>query len=233
MYYASKQTAPVAEQPVLRATGPDHVYAALRDEILLGRLPPETRLTEVELGRRFGLSSTPIREALQRLVYRGLAVRHVARGVSVRSLSARDVRDIYELRCLLEPCALHASIGSLTKHQVAAIGRSLAQAGAALRSGDMLRLSALNDRFHIAILEGAPNQLLIQWIETLGDLRRLIAIREWTTRDGAEREHREHLAIHARIVDREPEEASRLLLEHIKASAITPAELATGPRLRR
>lgn len=208
--------------PILLATGADAVFAALRDEIVSGGLPAGAHLTEAELCRRFGLSTTPVREALQRLVHRGLAVRQVARGVNVRTLAPRDIQDIYELRQLLEPAALRASVPNLTRGQIGELGGILSRARAALDARDMLVLSALNDQFHVAILAGAPNRLMTQWIEMLGDQRRLIAVREWASRDGAAAEYAEHRAILRRIAARDAECAAELLQRHITASAVSP-----------
>jgi DNA-binding GntR family transcriptional regulator len=136
-------------------TAADAVYAALRERIIAGQLTPGSRLTEASLCARFGLSTTPVREALQRLVHRGLGIRYTARGVSVRRLTSAVIRDIYELRCLLEPLALQQSVPNLTARHLAGIREVLSTAQSALARMDYLRLSALNDTFHTEILAGS------------------------------------------------------------------------------
>ncbi|MCC7284190.1 MAG: GntR family transcriptional regulator [Acetobacteraceae bacterium] len=214
--------------PVLLATGADAVYAALRDAIVSGGLPAGARLTEVELCRRFGLSTTPVREALQRLVHRGLAVRAVARGVKVRTLSPRDIQDIYELRLLLEPSALRASVPNLTHAGIEALGAMLSRARVELDRHDMVALSAVSDEFHTGILAGSPNRPMVQWIEMLSDQRRLLAVREWTSYDRAAAEHAEHHAILGCIAARDAEGAATLLSRHISTSAGAPPTWAEG-----
>jgi DNA-binding GntR family transcriptional regulator len=195
------------------------VFVALRDAIIAGQLAPGSRLTEAALCAQYGLSTTPVREALQKLVHRGLAVRHTARGVSVRQLSPQDIRNIYELRLLLEPVALQQSVPNLSDAELAAIGQTLIQAEVALQARDYLLLSGLNDEFHTAIIAGTPNRLLLQWIGELGDQRRLLAVTEWALRDRASRELQEHLAIHRKMIARKAESAAELLRRHIQGSA--------------
>lgn len=210
-------------RPILLRSASEDVYTALREDIISGVLRPGDRLTEVVICRDFGLSTTPVREALHQLVHRGLAVKQAARGVRVRHLTEPDIQHIYELRIQLEPAALRQSVPELDRRQVAAIGRLLDEARQALEHGDLVKLSALNDSFHSAILVGAPNLLMLQYIETLGDQRRLIAIRDWSERAkvGNELEVRlhldlaEHRAILQQIDARDADGAASLLLNHL------------------
>ena len=80
----------------------ERVYEDLREQILDWTLPPGLPLGEVELASRLGVSRTPLRTALSRLVADGLAVTRSGRGVSVAQVSVRDLRDVFELRTALE-----------------------------------------------------------------------------------------------------------------------------------
>lgn len=79
----------------------EQVYQRLRDEILDGRVPPRERLTEPRLSARFGVSRTPVREALSRLLSDGL-VERTDYGYAVVVPTLQDLRDLYELRITLE-----------------------------------------------------------------------------------------------------------------------------------
>ncbi|NLT27392.1 MAG: GntR family transcriptional regulator [Microbacteriaceae bacterium] len=87
----------------------DRSYARLRDEILDGTLAPGTVLAEVEQAGRLGVSRTPVREALSRLVADGLATARSPRVLVVSGLDADRVRDLYELRRALECAAASAA----------------------------------------------------------------------------------------------------------------------------
>lgn len=80
----------------------ERVYDDLREQILDWTLPPGAPLGEVELASRLGVSRTPLRTALSRLVADGLAVARSGRGVSVAQVSVRDLREVFELRAALE-----------------------------------------------------------------------------------------------------------------------------------
>lgn len=80
----------------------DRAYQELRSEIIHWALPPGHVLAEVDLAHRLGLSRTPVREALKRLIAEGLATPKGARGVTVSEISPDDVVSLYELRLTLE-----------------------------------------------------------------------------------------------------------------------------------
>jgi DNA-binding GntR family transcriptional regulator len=79
------------------------VHARLRDEILHARLLPGTTVLEAELAARFGVSKTPVREALRLLVQDGWVLVLPRRGYLVRPLGLEDLRDVFQLREMLEP----------------------------------------------------------------------------------------------------------------------------------
>ena len=81
----------------------DRAYRMLRNAILSGELAPGEPLTEESLAERLQISRTPIRTALHRLVSEGLAETACGKGISVREVGDRDVRQVDEVRAVLEP----------------------------------------------------------------------------------------------------------------------------------
>ena len=138
----------------------EEVANLVRDMILDGRLPAGERINEVRLAAQLGVSRTPLREALSRLVTEG-ALRDIPRrGVFVRPLTADEVRDIYPVRGILDPAALRlagipsqAAIARLRK-----INRSLAAAT------DPAEAVRLDDELHLELVAGCPNPVLIELI---------------------------------------------------------------------
>jgi DNA-binding GntR family transcriptional regulator len=90
---------------VVRDSKSDQVYAALRDDILIGRLRPGESLSVLGMADRFGASRTPVRDALLRLESDGLVSLIDRQGARVSPISIRGVRDLFELRILLEGAA--------------------------------------------------------------------------------------------------------------------------------
>ncbi len=144
-----------------RANLAEDVSNLMRDMILDGRLPDGDRINEVHLAAQLGVSRTPLREALSRLVAEG-ALRNVPRrGFFVRPFTAEEVRNIYPIRSILDPAALRlsgipsaAAIGQLRK-----INRSLDGSTAPAEA------VALDDRFHLELIAGCPNPVLIELIQ--------------------------------------------------------------------
>ena len=98
------------EHRVTRATLTSQLEDAIRVEIIEGVLPPGHRLRAQELTQRYGVSATPLREALQRLAAENLVEIDPRLGAAVAEISRSDLRDIYWLRELLEGIALERSI---------------------------------------------------------------------------------------------------------------------------
>ncbi len=97
----------------LPPTRADWVEQQLRRDILFGTFAPGERLLASDLTRRYAVSLTPLREALQRLATDGLLTMTPQRGVKVTPLSLRNAQEIYELRCILEPLALRKSLAKV------------------------------------------------------------------------------------------------------------------------
>jgi DNA-binding GntR family transcriptional regulator len=193
----------------------DRVFEILREDILTLNLPPGTHLTEAFLSQRFGISVTPIREALHRLIHSGYAVRQTARGVKVRQLEAREVQDVYELRHVLEPVALAQSIPNLTAADLKRIERTLVQARKAMDQEDLKNAAVHNSQFHARLVAAAPNRMLTSWLDSLRDWQRLITLQEWSLEDRSAAEFEEHWAILERAKARDVAGAVMLLSRHI------------------
>jgi DNA-binding GntR family transcriptional regulator len=142
------------------------VAASLREDIVSGLLESGTRLRQVELARRFGVSTTPVREALAALQSEGLVRLHPQRGAVVFVPTIAGLREHYEIRAALEALAAkHAA-----ERFDPARGRSLAAMldEMAARPG-VERYLELNLRFHSELYELAGRPRLVEMIETLRD----------------------------------------------------------------
>ena len=146
------------------ATTPDLIADTLRDEILRGALAPGQALRQEELAHRFGVSRLPVRDALLRLEAQGLVHVYPNRGAFVLSLSADEVREIYDLRILLEGDLLERAVPRLTAEQWRSIDAAHAHAtrtagGPEWVEGDW--------RFHRALYEPALRPRQLAMIESL------------------------------------------------------------------
>lgn len=165
------------------------------------------RLVEQELAERLAMSRTPVREALHRLALMGYIEPSSGGGYVTRRFAARDVREHYELRALLEPQA--AALAA--RRDPEAIERALA--APVIAEQDQSDLG--NARFHTAVAELSGNRALTRVVATIA--RRLASLRIYA--QGDEEEQRRLAAGHDEVVRairfREPDGAARAMAEHL------------------
>jgi DNA-binding GntR family transcriptional regulator len=187
---------------------------AIESDILRGRYRPGERLDEQTLARRFGVSRTPIREALLQLQSSGLIQFHANRGAFVAELSSTDVLEMYELRTEIEAICGRLAAHRATPDTVVALGRALQACERAAEANDLEAYFAANDQFHEVIYAMAGNKQLAQ---TAGSLyRRLKFFRHIQLSDPNRIvvSLAEHRAIVAAISARDAERAEAVLKDH-------------------
>jgi DNA-binding GntR family transcriptional regulator len=209
----------------------DKLAATLQARVLNGELPMGARLRQAALAEEFGVSRTPVREALRKLQASGLVELRPNRGALVRGLSSREVRDAYEVRAELEGLAAelaalhvhHEHVDRLREAQEQFRG-ALADAVAAREAGTELsqdvsdRWGRANDVFHQAIQEAAGNDVLMATLTHLHrsfprDLTRTV-LRESTML--LHENVSEHEAILAAIERRDAVAARELMIAHVR-----------------
>jgi DNA-binding GntR family transcriptional regulator len=134
-------------------------YAAVREDVLSGRLRPGAPLSQVRLAQRFGISRTPLREALRRLVGEGLVVGDFNRRMRVSELSLDDLDQIYAMRLALEPVALRAAVPLLTDEGRGALTADLDGMEAAATADDLEAFRARHRAFHVGLLAGSGQRI--------------------------------------------------------------------------
>ncbi|MFF9620920.1 GntR family transcriptional regulator [Streptomyces griseosporeus] len=192
----------------------ERVLAALRQEIIAGRLRPGDRLVERELAERFGVSRVPVREAIRALVAEGFVHFESARRTVVRRLTQADVRELFELREALEVYAAGLAASRATEEELAELRHLLDKAAAATEAGDAETITDVNTRFHDGILAMAGNSLLISVMEPVdGRLR-------WLTRQNEEWPQllAEHRQLYDAIASGDPDRARAHALRHVQAN---------------
>lgn len=141
------------------------IYDELRTQIVDGVLNPGTHLVEGPLAKSFGVSRTPIREALSQLAYEGLLERH-DRAMRVRVLRAEDILEIYEVRIALERAAARAAAERRTELDLGRLGHTLDEMQA-LDADAIDRRPKLAHAFHFAIWRASHNATLVETLESV------------------------------------------------------------------
>lgn len=128
--------------------------------IVSGDLAAGARLNEVALADRLGVSRTPIREALSQLVAEAFALQIPRRGFFVATLSAEEIRQLYPMRQLLDPEALRLA-GVPSSERLDRLSKLNGEIARATRAE---RVIALDDRWHLELVAGCPNRILLDQI---------------------------------------------------------------------
>ncbi|MEE1612489.1 GntR family transcriptional regulator [Microvirga sp. CF3016] len=127
------------------------VAESLRHRILDSDFKAGFPLRQDALASEFGVSRIPIREALMQLEAEGLVKIHPHRGAIVSELSTDEVQELFELRALLEPRLLRASVGHLTPNDYNKLSQILQEYSAELRANHVRRWGELNTEFHMLL----------------------------------------------------------------------------------
>lgn len=139
---------------------PEGLAALLEEEIVYGRLAPAARLTEEEVALRYGVSRSPVREALRLLERDGLVLREARRGIWVAPLSLKDFNEVYACRVALEGLAAEAAASSPDRMRKAKLAGILADLRGAAARGDAPAFFRIDVEGSLLIYDLADNRTL-------------------------------------------------------------------------
>src|SRR5918993_5038596 len=125
------------------------LHDLIREDIVEGRLKPEERLVVADLAKRYVTSSNPVREALHQLQGEGIVVISRNRGARVRAVDEEFVRNIFDIRALIEPYLAQWFVDNATDQEIHILG--LLQQQIEDTKGDFESYRRLNDNFHSVI----------------------------------------------------------------------------------
>jgi DNA-binding GntR family transcriptional regulator len=212
-------------------------HAQLRGLIVRGVLAPGSQLSQVELAKRTGMSTTPLREALRRLEAEGLVESRPNRRPRVRPFACDDLDSVYAARVMLEPLALRMTIPQLRDDDIAALREALVTMRRAaeperqdVSPWERSAWEQSHHAFHLRLIAAAPQQLRDQ-IETLiarADRYRRIAVRD-DTPAGRAKGDSEHEAIVNACEAGDGDTAAAMLAAQLVRSARTVHLLLAGP----
>ncbi|MDR8020268.1 GntR family transcriptional regulator [Nesterenkonia aerolata] len=196
----------------------DRAYQQLRDEIVDGRLTPDTVLGEVEQSERLGVSRTPLREALSRLMADGLAAQAGGRGTVVSSISLDDVDQLFEVRIPLEVQAARLAAARACPSVFSALAAQFAEAAESSETSYSSDYYSLTRALDEALDAAVANQYLSTALKSLRvhlvRIRRLARDHPDRLRASAE----EHRSICEAVAAGDPELAEAATLMHLRRS---------------
>ncbi|WP_102226008.1 GntR family transcriptional regulator [Acidimangrovimonas sediminis] len=200
-------------------------YSLILEAIDSGLYRPGDRLVESELAERFGVSRTPIREALQRLETQSMLTRD-GRSLIVASLDHNQLAELYAVRTELESLAARLAARHASDEEIRVL-KDMAAADRRLM-GDAQALSRANRRFHKQIHLASHNRFLVQQLDLVHRSMALLATTSFSAEGREEVALDEHDAVVAAIAARDEDEAARHLRHHISKAFETRLKLDAG-----
>jgi DNA-binding GntR family transcriptional regulator len=193
-------------------------YSLILDAIDVGVFKPGDRLVESDLADRFGVSRTPIREALQRLETQSLLERD-GRSLIVASLNHNQMAELYAVRRELEGLAASLAARHATIEEVQVLHDMVAADDALI--DDPIELAKANRRFHKQIHLASHNRYLVQQLDLVHRSMALMATTSLAAEGRGKIAQDEHKAIVAAIGDRDEVAAGKALKHHISVAFTT------------
>lgn len=200
------------------AVASEHVYKVIREGIFAGRFSEGERLREAELSRTFGVSRTPVREALRRLVAEGLVVGEPHKGVVIAQLSEEDIHELFTLRSLLEGYAARKAALGITDEGVEKlrnIESEIERVFSEKRGGFMRDVRELNTEFHELLFSFTGNPQLVSFISILNHMPITESTFARYTEEGVHRSINCHHQLIEALHARDPEWAEAAMRNHI------------------
>jgi len=202
-----------------RVTAPvslkDQAYLAIKAAILSLDLEPGHPLVESELAEQLGISKTPVRTALQELERDGLVTKVLYKGTYVTGITSHDIREVFQLRAVLEGLAARLSVPALDESDLAQARELLSATETALETGDRALASQYGAQFHDLIRRKADNQRLLLIVRNLDDHTRRFRLLSDQISGRLEKSLGQHEAILEALEARDPKLAEQRVRQHL------------------
>ena len=194
----------------------EEVAELLRQRIFNHELEPGSWIDELKIAEAYGISRTPLREALKVLAAEGLVTMKVRRGAYVTEVSERDLSDVYHLLSLLESDAAGVVANTATTAQIGELQILHNELEAAAKPGrkDQELFFEINERFHMKVLAIANNRWRDQMVTDLRKVMKLNRHNSLLKSGRIEESLSEHRAVMAAIAARDALLATRRMQEH-------------------
>ena len=190
----------------------EEVAELLRQRIFRRELEPGSWIDELKIAEELGISRTPLREALKVLAAEGLVTMKVRRGAYVTEVSDKDLADVYHLLSLLESDAAGVVAERATAIQLEELKSLHDDLETAVNDRD--RFFAINEQFHMRLLEMADNRWRQQMVADLRKVMKLNRHNSLLKTGRIDESLKEHRAIMAALLAHQRDQATRRMQEH-------------------
>lgn len=195
----------------------EDIYLTLREMILNFDLHPGSRVTETEVARYFGVSRTPVREALMRLEHEGHLSERTKQGCFVRQLDIAELSQYYRVRTELEMAAVEEACQHMPSADIEQLVEQW-NPDAIPAKLDSPSLELNDESFHMAFAVGSGNAVLVKYLRDINDHIRVIRRVDFDNPERARVTYHTHFKIASAVLQREVLLARNLMKRHIRTS---------------
>lgn len=202
----------------------DLAYEHIRRNIVTGVLKEGERITEESLAKNLGLSRTPVREAISRLLHEGFIERSGGYSTRVASFPADELDQIFQIRCLLESYAARRAAQFATDKEIALLhdlSDTMSAHTPPQSEEDYEVISRANEQFHRTIMEAARSPRLMALLSMAVDVGMVVRTYHMYSENDLIRSSRHHHEIAEAIGARAPDWAAKIMASHILAAQAT------------
>lgn len=196
----------------------EKVFVRLEEAILSGRYKRDVTLKENALAEEFGVSRTPVREALRQLELEGLVSMIPNKGAKVVGFTPDDIRDLYEIRSILEGmCAEKAAVYA-TPEQIDLLEETVYLTGFHAEKGHAKQVFEMDNKFHETLYEACHSKMLANMLRTCHHYVQAVRKNTLKSQERSVKSTEEHAAIAAAIREHDGKKAGELAVSHIMSS---------------
>jgi GntR family transcriptional regulator, carbon starvation induced regulator len=212
------------QETTANTTISEQAFQALRQDVLSGRHAPEVKLKLESLQSLYGFSSSPLREALNRLVQEGLVKADERKGFRVTPISPSDLADITKMRLMLDVPALTESIQTgddAWEAEIVAAFHRLEKIESRLPQGPVVLDAEWSQRhrdFHFSLIAACPSERQMAWSMSLFDQAERYRHFAARNRTVSKKKDEEHRSLMNAVLKRDVPTATMLLAEHIAST---------------
>ncbi len=196
----------------------EQAYQSIRKEILSTALLPGQQIVQNQLAEKYGLGMTPVRDALQRLAHEGLVQAIPRSGYTVSHITFSDVRELFELRGILETAAVRLAVARATDAQLRELADKANFSYVYSDRDDYSRFLARNQEFHCAVAQLGGNRRLTEQLERVLDGLTRVFHFGLDLRDSAEEMRSEHVDLVEALLRRDADAAVEITSSQISRS---------------
>ena len=216
---------PQSDAPATRAVSPaSEIVGSIEEDLLIGRLAPGDRLDERSLATRFGVSRTPVREALQRLAASRVVLLQSRQGATIAQLTITELLDAFIVIAELEALAAALAARRLQREDREELRAAHAACASAAKAEDQAAFIEANDRFHARIIHASQNRTLQAEIRQVQLLTAPYRRRSTFQPGRMDTSVDEHHAVLEAVLSSDAEHASTRMRQHVNLLAQDAAD---------